>query len=134
MVTRWGLSDEIGPVDYAEDQGEVFLGQQLVRSSHVSEDTSKKIEEEVRKLVQGGMDDARKILTEKHDDWVTLSEGLLEYETLSGQEIKDLINGKPPERPDAGDTGPTSSVPVVKPKKKDNPGGEFGGDPEPSGA
>ena len=134
MVTRWGLSDAIGPVDYAEDQGEVFLGQQLVRSSHVSEDTSKKIEEEVRKLVQGGMDSARRILTEKYDDWVALSEGLLEYETLSGKEITDLLNGKPPERPDIDASGPTSAVPVVKPKKKDNPGGEFGGDPEPSGA
>ncbi len=130
MVTRWGLSDAIGPVDYAEDQGEVFLGQQLVRSSHVSEETSKKIEEEVRKLVQGGMDSARKILTEKREDWVALSEGLLEYETLSGQEIKDLLNGKPPERPDDFDPGPTSAVPVIKSKKK--PGGEFGGDPEPS--
>ena len=134
MVTRWGLSDEIGPVDYAEDQGEVFLGQQLVRSSHVSEETSKKIEEEVRNLVQTGMDDARRILTEKKEDWIALSEGLLEYETLSGKEINDLLDGKPPERPDDTDTGPTSAVPVVKSKKKDSPDGQFGGDPEPSGA
>ena len=50
MITRWGFSESVGPVDYAEDQGEVFLGSQLVKSSHVSEETSRKIEEEVRKL------------------------------------------------------------------------------------
>jgi cell division protease FtsH len=87
MVTRWGFSDSVGPIDYAEDQGEVFLGNQLVKSSHVSEETSRKIEEEVRKLVVGGIDDARRVLTEKRADWVILAEGLLEYETLSGEEI-----------------------------------------------
>ncbi|WP_370371970.1 ATP-dependent zinc metalloprotease FtsH, partial [Henriciella pelagia] len=71
MVTRWGLSEEIGPVDYAEDQGDVFLGQQLMNKSHVSEETSKKIEEEVRKLVQKGMDDAREIMTKYRDQWAT---------------------------------------------------------------
>ncbi len=135
MVTRWGLSDEIGPVDYAEDQGEVFLGQQLVRSSHVSEDTSKKIEEEVRKLVVGGMNEARRILTEKNEEWVKLSEGLLEYETLSGDEIKNLLAGKPPERPEDDDPGPTSAVPVITKKPKSKPESDTGfGGPEPEPA
>jgi cell division protease FtsH len=133
MVTRWGLSDSIGPIDYAEDQGEVFLGNQLVKSSHVSEETSKKIEEEVRKLVVGGMETARRVLTEQRAAWTTLAEGLLEYETLSGDEIKDLINGKPPSRPDDADPGPTSAVPVIKKKPKADEG--FGGaEPEPQGA
>ncbi|MEE2878186.1 MAG: ATP-dependent zinc metalloprotease FtsH, partial [Pseudomonadota bacterium] len=100
MVTRWGLSSEIGPVDYADDQGDVFLGQQLMNKSHVSEETSKKIEEEVRKLVQKGMDDAREIMTKYRDQWSAVAEGLLEFETLSGDEIKDLLNGKPPSRPE----------------------------------
>ncbi len=130
MVTRWGLSDTVGPIDYAEDQGEVFLGNQLVKSSHVSEETSKKIEEEVRKLVVGGMETARRVLTEQRTAWTTLAEGLLEYETLSGEEIKDLIAGKPPERPDDADPGPTSAVPVIKKKPKSDEG--FGGaEPEP---
>ena len=134
MVTRWGLSDEIGPVDYADDQGDVFLGQQLMNKSHVSEDTSKKIEEEVRKLVQKGMDDARHIMTECRDQWSTLAEGLLEYETLSGEEIKDLLNGKPPTRPDEPDEpqGPTSAVPVTGKRRKGFGGGETGGEPEPA--
>jgi cell division protease FtsH len=131
MVTRWGLSDSIGPIDYAEDQGEVFLGNQLVKSSHVSEETSKKIEEEVRKLVVGGMETARRVLTEQRAEWTALAEGLLEYETLSGDEIKDLINGKPPSRPDDIDPGPTSAVPVIKKKPKSDEG--FGGaKPEPA--
>jgi cell division protease FtsH len=131
MVTRWGLSDEIGPIDYAEDQGEVFLGSQLVKSSHVSEETSKKIEEEVRKLVVGGMTEARRILNERYDDWKALAEGLLEYETLTGEEISNLIKGKPPERPDGDSKGPTSAVPVVRKKPKSE---GLGPEPEPQGA
>ncbi len=130
MITRWGFSDSVGPIDYAEDQGEVFLGSQLVKSSHVSEETSRKIEEEVRKLVVGGIDDARRVLTERHADWVTLAEGLLEYETLSGEEITALVKGKRPDRPDDTPAGPTSAVPVIKKKPKGDEG--FGGaEPEP---
>jgi len=128
MITRWSFSDQIGPIDYAEDQGEVFLGSQLVKSSHVSEETSRKIEEEVRKLVVGGMEDARRVLTEKRADWTTLAEGLLEFETLTGEEISDLIKGKRPDRPDDTPAGPTSAVPVIK-KKPPREG--FGGEPEP---
>lgn len=120
MVTRWGLSDEIGPVDYGEDQGEVFLGQQIVQTSHVSEETSKKIEEEVRKLVQTGMNDARKIMEKHKKQWSAIAEGLLEYETLTGEEIADLLKGKQPERPEIEEEEavPTSVVPVVDKKKK----------------
>ena len=134
MVTRWGLSEEIGPVDYAEDQGDVFLGQQLMNKSHVSEETSKKIEEEVRKLVQKGMDDAREIMTKYRDQWATLAEGLLEYETLSGQEIEDLLNGKPPSRPEEPDEpqGPASAVPVIGKRRNKDRSEEPGGEPEPA--
>ncbi len=134
MVTRWGLSDEIGPVDYGEDQGQVFLGQQLVQSSSVSEETSKKIEEEVRKLIQKGMDDAREIMTKFRDQWSALAEALLEYETLTGDEIRALINdGKLPERPDEPDEPPrpNAAVPVIGKRRKDK-GGDFGGEPEPA--
>ena len=134
MVTRWGLSDEIGPVDYGEDQGQVFLGQQLVQSSSVSEETSKKIEEEVRKLIQKGMDDAREIMTKFRDQWSALAEALLEYETLTGDEIRALINdGKLPERPDEPDEPPrpNAAVPVIGKRRKDK-GSDFGGEPEPA--
>ncbi|MEO0818269.1 MAG: ATP-dependent zinc metalloprotease FtsH [Pseudomonadota bacterium] len=136
MVTRWGLSDAIGPVDYGEDQGEVFLGQQLVQSSSVSEETSKKIEEEVRRLVQHGMDDARRIMTDHRAQWEAVAEGLLEYETLTGEEIDGLLQGNKPDRPDASDEddGPASAVPVIG-KKRAKPEGEdegFEGDPKPA--
>lgn len=134
MVTRWGLSDEIGPVDYGEDQGQVFLGQQLVQSSSVSEETSKKIEEEVRRLIQKGMDDAREIMTKFRDQWSALAEALLEYETLTGDEIRALINdGTPPERPDEPDEPPkpSAAVPVIGKRRKDK-GSDFGGEPEPA--
>ncbi|WP_370374812.1 ATP-dependent zinc metalloprotease FtsH [Maricaulis sp.] len=130
MVTQWGFSDELGPIDYADNQGEVFLGQQLVQSKSVSGTTARKIEEEVRGLVQAGMDEARRILTEKRKDWETLSEGLLEYETLSGAEIVDLLNGKPPSRPEDDPTPPPSAPTSAVPTTDEGP--ETG--PEPQGA
>ena len=130
MVTQWGFSDELGPIDYADNQGEVFLGQQLVQSKSVSGTTARKIEEEVRGLVQAGMDEARRILTEKRKDWETLSEGLLEYETLSGAEIIDLLNGKPPSRPEDDPTPPPSAPTSAVPTTDEGP--ETG--PEPQGA
>lgn len=132
MITRWGFSDKIGTIDYSDDNGgNTFLGQQIGNSSSISSGTAKIIEEEVRRLIDEANETARRILTEKNDDWIALSEGLLEYETLSGKEINELIKGNPPERPDDFDAGPTSAVPVVKPKKK--PKGELGGT-EPEGA
>jgi len=135
MVTRWGLSDAIGPIDYADDQGQVFLGQQLMQSSSVSEETSQKIEEEVRKLVQKGMDDAREVMTVHRKDWEVIAEGLLEYETLSGDEINGLLNGTPPSRPDLDDDNgaPASAVPIIGKRRKPKPDPDFGGgEPEPA--
>jgi cell division protease FtsH len=133
MVTQWGLSDVIGPIDYGDDQGQVFLGQQLMQSSSVSEETSRKIEEEVRKLVQGGMDEARRIMTEFNDQWTAIAKALIEYETLTGDEIQALINdGIQPSRPDDSDdtpAGKASAVPVIGKRRKDT---GLGGEPEPA--
>ncbi len=137
MVTRWGFANTIGPVDYGSDQGDVFLGQQLVQSSHVSEETSRKIEEEVRKLIQTGMDDARRIMSESRSEWAAIAEGLLEYETLSGAEIAELLKGNPPSRPDISDDegAPSPAVPVIgKRRRRKDEGGEPAGDPEPNPA
>ncbi|MDX1292135.1 MAG: ATP-dependent zinc metalloprotease FtsH [Hyphomonas sp.] len=135
MVTRWGFADAVGPVDYGDDQGDVFLGQQLMQSSHVSEETSRKIEEEVRKLIQTGMDDARRIMTEHRKEWEAIATGLLEYETLTGAEIADLLKGNPPSRPDLGDddTNTGSAVPVIGKRRKPKGDGPVG-DPEPNPA
>jgi len=120
MVTRWGYSDIIGPVDYGSDQGDVFLGQQLMQSSHISEETSRKIEEEVRKLIEKGKEDARRIMTESRADWEAVALGLLEYETLSGEEIANILKGVSPTRPDSSedDSGPSSAVPIIGKRKR----------------
>jgi cell division protease FtsH len=98
MVTRWGFSPELGTVAYGENQEEVFLGHSVSRQQNISETTAQKIDSEVRRLVEEGLSEARRILTEKRADLEALAKGLLEYETLSGDEIKDLLDGKPPVR------------------------------------
>jgi cell division protease FtsH len=98
MVTRWGFSKELGTVAYGENQEEVFLGHSVSRQQNISEETAKKIDVEVRRLVEEGLNEARQILTDRREELEILAKGLLEYETLSGDEIKDLIAGKPPVR------------------------------------
>jgi cell division protease FtsH len=98
MVTRWGFSKELGAVAYGENQEEVFLGHSVSRTQNISEATAQKIDSEVRRLVEAGHDEATKILAEKRDQLEILAKGLIEYETLSGDEIKDLLTGKPPVR------------------------------------
>jgi cell division protease FtsH len=111
MVTRWGFSPELGTVAYGENQEEVFLGMSMGRQQNVSEATAQKIDSEVRRLIEAGLADARHILTEKRADLEALAQGLLEYETLSGDEIRNLLDGKPPVR-DAGEPLPPRGSPV----------------------
>jgi cell division protease FtsH len=112
MVTRWGFSPELGTVAYGENQEEVFLGMSMGRQQNISEATAQTIDKEVRRLVESGLNDARRILTDKRDQLEALARGLLEYETLSGDEIRDLLNGKPPVRDTAEPVTPTRGSPV----------------------
>ncbi len=98
MVTRWGLSEALGTVSYGENQDEVFLGMSVSRTQNASEATVQKIDTEIRRFVEDGYNEATRILTEKRADLETLAKGLLEFETLSGDEIEDLLNGKKPNR------------------------------------
>jgi cell division protease FtsH len=98
MVTRWGLSDALGTVAYGENQEEVFLGYSVARQQNISEATVQKIDAEIRRYVEEGYSEAQRILTEKRADLETLAKGLLEFETLTGDEIKDLLMGKRPTR------------------------------------
>jgi cell division protease FtsH len=104
MVTRWGFSEELGTVMYGENQEEVFLGYSMGRQQNISENTSQKIDSEVRRLVELGQSEARRIITEKRDQLETLAKGLLEYETLTGDEIRGLLNGIEPVRVTDDDT------------------------------
>jgi len=92
MVMRAGLSKELGPVAYGENEEEVFLGRSVARQQNMSEETAKKVDTEIRKFVEKGYDRARKVLTEKIDDLHKLAKALLTYETLTGKEIEDLVN------------------------------------------
>ena len=98
MVTRWGFSPELGAVSYGENQDEVFLGMSVARTQNVSEATAQKIDQEVRRLVEEGHTEARAMLEAKRAELEILAKGLLEFETLSGDEIKDLLLGKKPTR------------------------------------
>ena len=136
MVTRWGYSKELGFVAYGDNQEEVFLGHSVARNQNVSEATSQLIDKEVRRLVDEAYTSAKKILKTKSKDLEALAKGLLEYETLTGDEIKDLIKGKPPHR-DSGASAPppAEATPSVPPtgatKRKKNPPGDM--EPQPQG-
>jgi cell division protease FtsH len=98
MVTRAGMSDALGTVAYGENQEEVFLGYSVSRQQNISESTVAKIDSEIRRLVDEGYQEAKQILTDKRADMEILAKGLLEFETLSGDEITDLLLGKRPNR------------------------------------
>jgi cell division protease FtsH len=126
MVTRWGLSNELGTVAYGENQEEVFLGYSVARQQNVSESTAQKIDSEIRRLVEAGYQEANDILTAKRDELDLLAKGLLEFETLSGDEIKDLLNGKRPRRESVIEpsTPRSSAVPNAgKPRPRPETGG-----------
>lgn len=95
MVTEWGMSDKLGPVLYAENTGEVFLGKSVTQSRNMSEETARLVDEEIKTLVMNAYNGATKLLKEHQKDWEKLAEALIEYETLTGEEIKDLLDGKP---------------------------------------
>ena len=130
MVTRWGLSEELGTVSYGENQDEVFLGMSVSRTQNASEATVQKIDKEIRRFVEEGYREATRILTEKRDDLETLAKGLLEFETLSGDEITDLLAGKKPNRESVLEpTGPRTSA--VPPAGKPRPRPDAGLEPQP---
>ncbi|WP_293872642.1 MULTISPECIES: ATP-dependent zinc metalloprotease FtsH [unclassified Sphingomonas] len=133
MVTKWGMSDKVGPVEYAQPEGESFLGYSSSQPVRMSNATAQLIDDEIKGIVEGGLTRAKQLLTEHVDQLHLLAGALLEYETLSGDEIKKLIAGEEIGRPDP--SGPKSSVPRAGtsiPKTR-RPGGPFG-NPAPLGA
>jgi cell division protease FtsH len=133
MVLRWGMSDKVGNIDYAEAH-EGYSGQ--TPGFSVSAHTKEMIEDEVRGIIENAYARAQEILAEKRDEWETLAQGLLEYETLTGAEITDLLKGKNPVRdtsipPKSDDKAPPSgAVPVID-DEDEAPGGLS---PKPGGA
>lgn len=117
MVTEWGMSDKLGPVLYVDNSEEVFLGKSVTQSKNMSEETARVIDAEIKRLVCEGHEAALKILTDKKDEWERLAQALLEYETLSGEEIQALLRGeeisKTTEAPVPEERKTKSSVPEV---------------------
>jgi cell division protease FtsH len=119
MVTRWGMSDALGPLQYAEADEEVFLGYSVNRQKNMSNETAQAIDKEIRRIVEQGYDRAKHLLEENRQELETLAQALLEYETLSGDEIKTLLAGGKIDRgsvsgpaiPSAGSSIPKSKRP-----------------------
>ena len=136
MVTEYGMSDKLGRLRYVDNQEEIFLGHSVARSQTISGETAKMIDQEIRRLIEEAEEAARKVLDAHMEDLHKLSKGLLEYETLSGDEVRAILRGETIDRGDAtgpsgGDSGRRSSVPSSG-KPKDSPGG-LEPEPQPGG-
>ncbi len=143
MVTEWGMSDKLGPLSYKSNEQEVFLGHSVTQTQNMSDATSALIDAEVRGIVDTALAKAREILSEQRDKLEILAKGLLEYETLSGDEIAALLRGeavhRPGEEPEDsdGNAPPQSSVPSSGDEKpesgKEGPEGGLTPTPQPDG-
>ncbi|MCQ8784243.1 ATP-dependent zinc metalloprotease FtsH [Mangrovibrevibacter kandeliae] len=114
MVMEYGMSDKLGRLRYRETQDEVFLGHSVARQQHMSEETARMIDSEVRGIVEVAENKARKILNDHIDELHLLANALLEYETLSGDEVRDLLAGRPLTRDMGDDTPPSRGSAVPK--------------------
>ncbi len=103
MVTKWGLSDKLGPLTYTEDSGEVFLGRSVTQHKQVSDVTAHAIDEEVRRVIEGNYKRAREILTAALDKLHTMAEALIKYETIEDEQLKDIMAGRTPKPPSGWD-------------------------------
>ena len=135
MVTEWGMSDKLGPLRYSDNEEEVFLGHSVTQRKNVSDATAKVIDEEIRRYIDDAGNNARRILTDHRDDLDTIADGLLEYETLTADDIEHLLKGEPLHRPadtepPSEDAGSRSAVPTTDNAKK-NLGGELNPEPQP---
>jgi len=128
MVTKWGLSDRLGPLTYTEETGEVFLGRSVTQHKQVSDVTAHAIDEEIRRVIEGNYQRARQILTSSLDKLHTMADALMKYETIDEEQLKDLMAGKTP-KPPAGWDEALSNKPPQAPAE----GPAAGGGPIPAG-
>jgi len=128
MVTKWGLSDRLGPLTYTEETGEVFLGRSVTQHKQVSDVTAHAIDEEIRRVIEANYQRARQILTSSLDKLHTMADALMKYETIDEEQLKDLMAGKTP-KPPAGWDETLSNKPPQAPAE----GPATGGGPIPAG-
>ena len=115
IVTRYGMTDSLGPVVYAENEGEVFLGRSVTKTTHVSEATMQKVDHEIRSIIDAQYAVARNLIESNQDKMHAMAKALLEWETIDADQIEDIMQGRPPRAPqppasgDAGSTPPPSA-------------------------
>jgi len=120
MVTKWGLSDKLGPLTYSEETGEVFLGRSVTQHKQVSDVTAHAIDEEVRRVIEGNYQRARQILTTSLEKLHLMADALMKYETIDEEQLKDIMAGKAPKPPPGWDDSlsnrpPTAPAPAGTP-------------------
>ena len=113
MVTKWGLSDRLGPLAYAEEEGEVFLGRSVTQHKKVSEKTAHEIEEEVRRVIDTNYGHAREILQTNLDKLHSMAQALIKYETIDESQIRDIMAGRDPKPPEGWDDAGGGGKPAV---------------------
>ena len=131
MVTKWGLSDRMGPLAYGEDEGEVFLGRSVTQHKAMSDDTAHAIDEEIRSLIDNNYDRAEAILKDNMDKLHAMADALMKFETIDSEQIADIMEGRDPRPPkgwgdDSGDN-PGGNAPSAKAKEDDKAEKPIGG-------
>jgi len=126
MVTKWGLSDRLGPLTYSEDDGEVFLGRSVTRHKNVSDETAHVIDEEIRSIIDRNYRRSEQLLRDNLDKLHNMADALIKYETIDSDQIDDIMDGRPPREPvdssaDAGPTPPGSSINLDKDRRSKKP-------------
>ena len=99
MVTRYGMSDELGPMVYAENEGEIFLGRSVTKTTNMSEETMRKVDGVIRRIIDEQYTIARKLIEDHKDKMHAMAHALLEWETIDAEQIDDIMGGKPPRPP-----------------------------------
>jgi cell division protease FtsH len=126
MVTKWGLSDKLGPLTYSEDQGEVFLGRSVTQHKQVSDVTAHVIDEEVRRLIDSNYQRAKGILDANLEKLHKMAEALMKFETIDESQLKDIMDGRDPKPPADWDDSPTSPSGGAKARDRDKPEAPIG--------
>jgi cell division protease FtsH len=125
MVTKWGLTEKLGPLVYSEDEDEVFLGRSITQHKHVSDDTARRIDAEVREIIDVAHEKAKSLLDSHLENLHLMADALIRYETINGDQIDQIMEGREPDPPadwqdsepgisdskdDASDTGDRTSI------------------------
>ena len=127
MITRYGMSDKLGVMVYAENEGEVFLGRTVTKTTHISEKTMQAVDAEIRNILETQYKRARKIIEDNADKMHAMAHALLEWETIDGEQIDDILAGRAPRPPKAAESAPAAaktyaSAPAAQPAAQPAPG------------